>query len=101
MEETIDREGMEKARADESRLLDALERLEKSAEWSVLRELVFDPALERIDRLLLSEAKREKIDEKRICRLQGEMSWAARYCDLKSFADSHKSLLEALNNKLK
>ena len=97
----MDKESLEKRRAEEARLLTALDSLEKSEEWGILRELVFEGALERIDRLILSESLKPSLDHAEIFRLQGERRWAKRYCDIGRFADFHKSLLEDLNEKLK
>jgi len=95
------REKLESMRTAHSRILVALEALARSEEWGTLKELLFDEALSRIDRLLLAEALKPDPDPKRMIFLQGERSWARRYCDVKRFADFHKSLLEELNNQLK
>ncbi len=92
---------LEERRVLSVRILESLEKLEKSEEWHVLKELVFDEALKSIDRNILSEATRPVIDMNKIYTLQGERKWAKRYCDINRFVDFHKSLLEEINNQLK
>ncbi len=91
----------EEKRGKHAKLLDALNKLEKSEEWNILKELVFDEALARNERLLLAEATKPNPDLAKLHVLQGERNWAKQYCDIKRFADFHKSLLEELNNQLK
>lgn len=92
---------LEEKRVLSARILEALDSLEKSDEWNTLKELVFSEALERIDRALLIEAKKPDVDVSKIYSLQGERKWAVRYCDIKKFAEFHKTLLEEVNNQLK
>lgn len=92
---------LEERRSQHAKILEALEKLEKSEEWNTLKELVFNEALSIIDRSLLNEALKPNLDVAKIHILQGERNWAKRYFDIKRFADFHKTLLEELNNKLK
>lgn len=92
---------LEEKRAIHVNILESLDKLEKSEEWNVLKELVFNEALERIERALLQEALKPNIDLQKIYTLQGERNWAKRYCNIKTFADFHKTLLEEINNQLK
>lgn len=97
----MDKGKLEEQRAIHARVLEALDKLEKSEEWNTLKEIIFNEALVRIERALLSEATKPIVDTQKIYILQGEMKWAKRYCNIKRFADFHKSLLEEINNQLK
>ena len=79
-----------------TKLIEALVILDKSKEWNVLREMVFDKSVASIERQLLVEAKESKIDTDKIFRLQGELAWARQYSDVNRFAESLKKELQAI-----
>ena len=83
------------------RTIEAIDEVLRSKGWQTLKELVFDKVVARLDRLLLSEAKKTKVEEDKIYHLQGELAWARRYSDLKSYAEMLKKELEGINLKLK
>lgn len=83
------------------KIIESVNEVLKNKGWQTLKELVFDKAVARIDRLLLAEAKKPKVEEDKIYHLQGELTWAKRYADLKSYAEMLKKELEGINLKLK
>lgn len=93
-----------KLREEESRLIkiiEALDKLEGSKEWQVLKELVFDKSLQAIERQMLNESVSPKVEIEKIYRLQGEWAWAKQYSDTGRFVENLKKQLEAVKNKLK
>lgn len=80
------------------RLIEAINGLLQSPEWQTLQELHFTQEEERIERLIVSSAKKATIDESELYRLQGELKWAKRYADMPKFAQILKSQLDKLKN---
>lgn len=78
------------------KILEAIDALLKVKAWQTLKELVFDGVVERLDRQLLSEAKKPEIEVSKIYFLQGEMAWARRYADLKSYAGMLENELKGI-----
>lgn len=95
------KERLEIKRTELVKIVEAFERLDKSEEWSTLKELVFSKSLEGIERQLLIEALNEEVDVNKICRLQGEWKWAKQYNDLNRFIEITKSQLSDIKSKLK
>lgn len=81
-----------------TRKIEAIDGLLKTRDWYTLAELHFAEEERRIERLLLSEAKKGAVDDKEIYRLQGELKWAKRYADLGQFAKYLKSQLDNLKH---
>lgn len=83
------------------KILEAIDEVLKSKAWQTLKELVFDGAVDRLDRQLLSEAKKPSIEVDKIYQIQGELVWARRYSDLKSYAEMLSSELLGIKEHLK
>lgn len=82
-------------------ILEAIEVVMKNKGWQTLKELVFDGVIERLDRQLLSEAKKPVVEIEKIYFLQGELAWARRYSDLKSYAEMLKKELQGIKDNQK
>lgn len=80
-------------------LIEAIESILSSKEWSTLKEEEFDGELERLERLLLVEAKKPQIDEKEIYKLQGRIESMKRF-NLEGLKQKFRLELETIN-KLK
>lgn len=76
-----------------TRLIEAIDGVLKTKDWATLEELHFSQEKERVERLILSEAKKPEVDVKAIYRLQGELKWAVRYKDLRKWAEFLKNQL--------
>jgi len=83
------------------KLLDALERLEKSKEWQTLKELIFDKSVSVIERQLVNECLVATIDPNKLYRLQGEWAWAKQYSDTNKFIENIRKQLEEIKKRLK
>lgn len=78
-------------------IVEAIDILLGSKEWRILRN-VFDEAVEKVERQLLSEAKGE-VDVNKIYSLQGELLALKRY-DLANYAERCKKELEGIKQNL-
>lgn len=80
-----------------TRLLEAIDGVLHTQDWQTFVEMHFSLEEKRIERLLLSEAKKD-LNDKEIYRLQGELKWARRYADLRKWAEFIKKQLTKLKN---
>lgn len=81
------------------RWIDALNIIQKTNEWSSLKE-IFEPLTESINKQLLSESKKPSPDTNKLNRLSGELKWSERYSDLKKFEKELRVELQNLRQKL-
>lgn len=82
-------------------LIEALVKLDKSKEWGVVKELVFDRSLTSIERQLMNESLAPEVSTSKIYKLQGEWAWAKQFCDVNRFVENLKKQLENLNKQIK
>lgn len=91
VEEPVDKS--EQFRAEEARLvkiIESLQGVQQTSEWSSLKELIFDGLPKRLKSELLTEAKRENPDTNKLNRITGELKWADKFSDLKKLEDSYR-----------
>lgn len=81
-----------------TRQIEAVAGLLENKDWRTLQELCFSKEIERIDRLLLQEAKKTDMNFGAMLTLQGELKWAKRYSDLASWAKLLKNQLDNLKH---
>ncbi len=81
-------------------IIDNLQVVQSSKEWSSLKEKVFDPLVNSLERDLNYEAKKEIPDPLRLNRLAGELKWAERYSNLKKLEESFRLKLTHVRIKL-
>ena len=82
-------------------IIEALTRLDTNPDWQTLKELVFDRALDSIERQIRNEALNQTIDTSKIYKLQGEWAWAKQNVDSNRFISTLKTQLEDIKSKLK
>ncbi len=82
-------------------VIEAIHEVLKSKAWQILKELVLDRDLEKIERLLLAEAKSDEPSLKTLAKLQGELLRTRRYGDLKSYAEVLQKELQGIKDNLK
>lgn len=85
-------------RAELVRVVEAIDSILSNKEWHILRERVFEPLEVKLNRELLAEAKKPKLELEKIYVLQGELATAKRY-DLALYAEKCKRELEGIKNK--
>lgn len=93
-----------KLREEETRLtkiIEALVSLDKSKEWSTLKELVYDVSVLSVERQILNICLNKEIDLNALYKLQGEWAWAKQHSDTNRFITTLKQQLEGIKNKLK
>lgn len=92
-----------KLREEQTRITNlilAIERLDKSAEWQTVKELLLDGLVEKLKRQVQTEALAPEVSQNNLYRLQGELKWARKYADLNEFASTLKTELEGIKKRI-
>lgn len=82
------------------KLIEALESISQSKEWSTLKTEVFEGLVSNLEKDIKYEAKKEDPDPKKLNRLSGELKWAEKYADLSKLADNYKLDLKRIRTQL-
>lgn len=82
------------------RMIEAIERVSKNADWYILKEEIFEPVSKTLEHRLMTEAKKEEINEPELYRLQGQLVWARKYSNLESLKEVFKVELSNLKKQI-
>ena len=83
-----------------SRLVETLNKVEDNEDWQNLKKLLLDGIVEKLERQLRDEAKKDEVNLPNIYRLQGQIEWAKKYSDLKKFSNDKRLELENLKKQI-
>ena len=83
-----------------TKLIIAIDSLDKTKEWITIKELLLDGLVEKTKLKIQQEACNQKISNETLYRLQGELNWVRRYADLKGYASTLKLELEGIKKRL-
>ena len=87
VEEPVDRSNnLREREAELVKILSAIEGVQKSREWSTLKEKVFDGVEDGLRKRIEVEAKKATPDALVLNRLTGQLLWAEKYADLSKLA---------------
>jgi hypothetical protein len=92
-----------KLRAEEARLLriiEALQGVQKTKEWSSLKAEIFDNLVNVLERELRTEAKKDEPNTLKLNRLSGELKWADRFSDLDKLENTYRVQLQNVRQQL-
>lgn len=93
----------ERLKSEEARLIriiEAVQTIEDSKEWSTLKTEMFDSLVNVLEKDLRSEAKKEDPSPLKLNRLTGELKWAEKYADLGKLANTYKVQLQRIRIQL-
>lgn len=82
-----------------TRIIEAVNHLASNEDWQVLKELLFDGQVEKLEKNLLAEAKNIDLNAPKIQRLNGQLEMAKRF-DLYKLAETYKLELNHITKKL-
>jgi len=80
-------------------LIESIEKILASTEWSTLKEEEFNDEIPRLNRLLLAEAKKKEVNHAEIYRLQGRIESAQKY-SLETLLKKYHIELETITKQL-
>lgn len=86
-----------KLQAEEARLvriIEALQGIAQTKEWSTLKTEVFDNLVNVLEKDLKYEAKKESPEPTKLNRLAGELKWAEKYSDLLKLENIYRVQLQ-------
>lgn len=81
-------------------IIDSLQKVQSSKEWSTLKEKVFDGLPETFSKEIQNEARRDDPDTLKLNRLAGQLKWAEKYSDLKKLENIFRLELTNVRNQL-
>lgn len=77
-------------------IIEAIDAVKGSKYWKVLQKNIFDGVLQSLQHRIRNEK-----DTKELFRLQGQLGWAEKYCDLDKLAKVYRNELEKVTHQLK
>lgn len=82
------------------RIIEALDRIKDSEEWSSLQTLIFAKVAENLERRLKNESEKLELHGPTINQLQGQLLWARKFADLSKLAESYRVDLSNIRKTL-
>ena len=83
-----------------AKLIEAINRVEANEDWRKLKELFLNGIVEKLERQLRDEAKKDEVSLPKLYRLQGQIEWARKYSDLKKFSNEKRLEIENLKKQI-
>ena len=83
-----------------AKLIEAINRVEANEDWRKLKELFLNEVVDKLERQLRDEAKKEEINLPKLYRLQGQIEWARKYTNLKKISDDKRLEVENLKKQI-
>ncbi len=93
-------EKLQERQAKLLRIIEALQGIMQTEEWSSLKTEVFDGLPEQIRKDLLSESRKDDPDPKKLNRLSGELKWAEKFSDLSKLENQYRVELQGIRLQL-
>lgn len=81
-------------------LIETINRVASSDDWCTLKKELFDGNLATIEKRLITEANKAKIDDSEIYRLQGQMAWARTYAHLEKLSERFRVEIANIRKQL-
>lgn len=91
---------LQRTHGEISQIVEAINRVESSQDWQKLKKVLLDEVVSNLERQIFSEASKSEINTSKIYGLQGQLTWARRYADLKKLAETFKQQVENLKNQI-
>ena len=82
-----------------AKLVEAINRVEANEDWRKLKELFLNGIVDKLERQLRDEASKPEVSLPKVYRLQGQITWAKRYSDLKKFSNEKRLEIENLKKQ--
>ncbi len=86
--------------SDIVRILEAIQTLKVSKEWSTLKIEVFDGLHTNLSRDMMEEASKADPNTNKLNRIAGEMKWAGRFSNLEKWENSLRVELQGVRKRL-
>ena len=91
---------LQEKRGELVRLVEAINRVEANEDWRKLKELFLYGVIDKLERQLRDEAKKDEVSLPKLYRLQGQIEWAKKYTNLKKISDDKRLEIENLKKQI-
>lgn len=91
---------LENRRSELVQVIEAIKDLEQNDAWIKLKRVLLDGVVVTLEKQLSNEATKKEVDTPELYRLQGQLAWARKYCDLKKLAEFFKQQVDNINSQL-
>lgn len=88
VEQSQDIDSMRERQGTVVRILEAIESLRNTEEWSTLKKEIFDSRIEYLERSMRSESEKVEVKDSELYRLQGRLFEARKY-DLNKLKETY------------
>lgn len=99
LEEMVNPESYRERQSTLIRILEAIDGLRNSEEWSTLKKEIFDSRVESLEKQMRNESESNEIKDSNLYRLQGRLFEARKY-DLDKLREIHLSELSKIKKLL-
>lgn len=89
-----------KREAELIRVMEALSSIQRTKEWSSLKEIVFDGLKQNLEIRLLAAAREAKPDTHFMSNLSGQLVWAEKFSDLSKLEGTYRLELSNVRKQL-
>jgi hypothetical protein len=86
--------------ATEIRIIEAIQRIRTSKDWSTLKTELFDELPKKIRKEILAEGRKDDPSTNKLNRLSGELKWAEKYADLSKLEATQRVELQRIRMQL-
>lgn len=100
LEEPVDAVRFREKEAELMAIIEALETVGQSAEWSVLKEKVWDGVVASLLRQRDVEVEKKPLNGPLIHSINGQLAWAKKYLNISDLANIYKLELTNIRKKL-
>ena len=90
---------LQEQQGEMAKLVEAINRVEANEDWRKLKEIFLDKVVEKLERQLRDEAKKDEVSLPKLYRLQGQIEWAKKYTNLKKISDDKRLEIENLKKQ--
>lgn len=91
---------LQKQQGEITILVEAINRVESNEDWQKLKELFLNGIVEKLERQLRDEAKKDEVSLPKLYRLQGQLEWAKKYSNLKMISNEKRLEVENLKKQI-
>lgn len=82
------------------KIIEALRAVAQLQDWSSLKTLVFDGVVEKLEKDLLDQARKDNPDKLVMARLNGQLVWAKKFADIGKLSEIFRDELTRIRKSL-
>lgn len=83
------------------RIIEAIERINQSEDWSTLKVLVFSGVEASLEKRLRLESEKSELNPAEIHKIQGQLAWARKFADISKLGEAFRTELFNIRKLIK